>query len=300
VEEVVHGACKQVFLDGFFHGDPHAGNLLVDDAGTLCLLDFGLVGKLSQEERDDLVTLVLATIANDSGTIARALLKMGTPTQRVNLAELKAEIERIRAKYLVVADLAAVDSSGFAQEFAEAAQRFRIKLAPGYAILTKAATTVEGLIRNLHPSVDLVKIATPYVQQIMSRRFAPATLLSELASEASGLAGMARRLPAQLDQILHDVETGSFQLRAVTPALDELPNLAHQLGGKLGLALFGFAMTLAAAVLLAAAELPAWRVVLAIACVLTAAGTWTVLFWWHVAFRGKPLKVSPWIKLFRR
>jgi ubiquinone biosynthesis protein len=299
-DEVVHGACKQVFLDGFFHGDPHAGNLLIADDGTLCLLDYGLVGRLSEDERDDLVTLVLATIANDSGTIARSLLKMGTPTQRVNLADLRAEIERIRGKYLVAADLSQVDTTAFAREFAEAAQRFRIKLAPEYSILTKAATTVEGLIRTLHPQVDLAGIATPYVRQIMARRFAPQAILSDLASEASGLAGMARRLPAQIDQILHDVETGSFQVRAVTPALDELPNLAHQLGGKLGLGLFAFAMTLATAVLLGAADFPAWRVVLAIACGLTAAGAWTVLFWWHVAFRGKPLRLGPWIRLFRR
>jgi ubiquinone biosynthesis protein len=299
IEEVVHGACKQVFFDGFFHGDPHAGNLLIDDAGTVCLLDLGLVGRLSDEQRDDLVTLVLAAIANDSATIARALLKMGTPTQRVNLAELRAEIERIRSKYLVVSDLSQVDSGSFAQEFAEAAQRFRIKLAPEYSILTKAATSVEGLIRHLHPQVDLVKISRPYVQQIMARRFAPATLLQELASEASGLAGMARRLPGQLDQILHDVETGSFQVRAVTPALDELPGLAHQLGGKLSLALFAMALTLAAAVLLAA-DTQAWRSVVALACVLAAAGAWTSLFWWHMALRGRPLRLRPWIRLLRR
>jgi hypothetical protein len=122
--------------------------------------------------------------------------------------------------------------------------------------------------------VDFVGIAAPYVKQIMARRFAPGAILSEVASEASGLAGMARHLPAQLDQILHDVETGSFQVRAVTPALDELPNLAHQLYGKFGLALFAMTMTLAMAVLFAAADFPPWCVLLAIVCALTAAGAW--------------------------
>lgn len=300
VEEIVHASCKQVFLDGFFHGDPHAGNILVDDEGNLCMLDLGLVGRLSQAERDDFVTLVLALIANDSGTIARILLRMGTPTQRVNLADLRAEIDRIRGKYLVVTNLADVDSTAFAQEFAEAAQRFRIKLAPQYSILAKAATTVEGIIRTLHPEADLVAIARPYVEQIVARRFSPTTLLAELASEASGLAGMARRLPAQIDQILHDVETGSFQVRTVTPVLDELPNLAHQLGGKIGLGLFALALTVATAVVLAPADVAVWRAVLALACGLGAAAAWTVLFWWHVAFRGKPLRLRPWIRVFRR
>ena len=68
--------------------------------GTLCLLDLGLVGKLTEEQRADVVTLLVATFANDSASIARILLKMGTPTQRVNLIELHGEIERIRGKYL--------------------------------------------------------------------------------------------------------------------------------------------------------------------------------------------------------
>jgi ubiquinone biosynthesis protein len=246
------------------------------------------------------VTLALATIANDSATLARVLLKMGTPTQRVNLAELRAEIERIRAKYLAVGSLADVDSAGFAQEFAEAAQRFRIKLAPEFSILAKAATTVEGLIRSLYPDVDLVAIARPYAQQMVARRFSPTTLLSGFASEASGLAGMALRLPGQLEQILHDVESGSFQVRSVTPALDELPNLLHQLGGKIGLALFASALSVCAAVALVGDEPAWWRIVAGVACGGVAAVGWSVLFWWHVAFRGRPLRVRPWIKLFRR
>ncbi len=300
IDEIVHAACKQVFQDGFFHGDPHAGNILVDDAGALCLLDLGLVGRLTEAERDDVVALIFATMTGDAGAIARILLKLGTPTQRVNLAELRGEIERIRDKYLAVTSLDQVDSAGFAQEFAEAAQRFRIKLAPEYSILTKSATTIEGLVRHLHPTVDLLAIARPYVQQVLARRLSPLTLLRDFAGEASDMASLLGRLPAQLDQVLHDVETGSLQIRAVTPELDEVPALLHQLAGRLGLTAFAFAMTLSAAIVLPPAE-PHWaRTVLFVACVLVAAGAWSLLFWWHVVGRGKPLRLAPFFRLFRR
>lgn len=300
VEEIIHAACKQVFLDGFFHGDPHAGNILVDEAGSVCMLDLGLMGRLSEAQRDDLVGLIFASMTGDSSSIARILLKMGMPTQRVTLADLRAEIERIRGKYLVVTSLDQVDSSGFAQEFAEAAQRFRIKLAPEYSILTKATTTIESLVRNLHPSVDLVAIARPYVQQVLTRRLSPVSVLQDLAGEASGIASLLARLPAQLDQVLHDVETGNLQVRAVTPALDEMPALLHQMAGRLGLTAFAFAMTLCAAIVLPDRD-PSWvQITLCVACVLAAASSWTVLFWWHVVGRGKPLRLAPLLKLFRR
>lgn len=300
VEEILHAACKQVFVDGFFHGDPHAGNLLVNEAGEICMLDLGLVGRLSETQRDDLLTLLFATMTGDSAGIARSLLKMGTPTQRVNLAELRTEIDRIRQKYLVVTSLDQVDSSGFAQEFAEAAQRFRIKLAPEYAILTKATTTLEGLVRALHPGVDLLAIAGPTIQQAVSRKLSPLGMLQNLAGEASGIASLLARLPAQLDQVLHDVETGNLQVRAVTPALDEMPDLLHQMAGRIGLTAFAFAMTLCAAIVLPGAGSDWLRVALCVVLALAAAAAWTALFWWHLLGRGKPLRLSPLLRLFRR
>lgn len=300
VEEILHAVCKQVFLDGFFHGDPHAGNILADASGTLCMIDLGLVGRLSEAQREELMALIFATMTGDSASIARILLRMGTPTQRVSLSDLRAEVERIRQKYLAVTSLDEVDSSGFAQEFAEAAQLFRIKLAPEYSILVKATTTIEGLIRNLYPEVDLVGIARPYVQQVLARRLSPMTLLQNFAGEATELAALVARLPAQLDQVLHDVETGNLQVRAVTPALDEVPALLHQMSGRIGLTAFAFAMTLCAALVLPDRD-PHWaRLTLTVTCVLAAAGAWTLLFWWHVVGRGKPLRLAPILRLFRR
>jgi ubiquinone biosynthesis protein len=300
VEEIVHAACKQVLVDGFFHGDPHAGNILIDEEGTLCMLDMGLAGRLSEAQRDEFVTLAIATLAGDSATIARIMLRMGTPTQRVDLAALRAEIERIRGKYLAVESLAELDSAAFAEEFAEAAQHFRIKLAPEYSILTKAATTIEGIVRHLHPEVDLGAIVRPYVRQMLAARYSPTALVSDFLGEANAVASMVRDLPPKLDQILHDVETGNVQVRAVTPALDDVPDVLHQLAGRLGLAAFAVSMTLAAAVLLAAEAMVVWRAILGIACALAAAGAWTVLFWWHVVGRGKPLRLRPLIRMFRR
>lgn len=225
---------------------------------------------------------------------------MGTPTQRVNLSELRAEIDEIRARYLSATSLAEIDSAAFAEDFAAAAQRFRIKLAPEHSILAKAATTIEGLIRSLHPEVDLVRITRPYAEQIVARRFSPASLVRDFASEASGITSVLRELPDQLGQILHDVETGNVQVRAVTPELDDIPTLLHQLAGRLGLTAFAFAMTVCTALVLPGPEAHWARVLLCIGCGVSAAAAWTILFWWHVVGRGKPLRLGPLIRIFRR
>ena len=300
VDEVVHTAFRQVLVDGVFHGDPHAGNLLYGDDGTLCMIDLGMVGRVTAEQRDDLVTLAVATIANDSSTLARVLLRMGTPTQRVNLAELKADIERIRSQHLMVASFGEYSSAGFIEAFGKAAGKHRIKLARDMAILAKAAATLEDIIRTLHPEVDLVAIARPFLDEIVRRRLSPKRILGEIVSEASGIGSMLRTLPGQVDQLLHDFETGNLMVRAVTPELDEIPPRLHALGGRLSLAAFASATTIATAIVLpASAESLPSRVAASVLGVAAAVG-WLWLLAWHWLGRGKPVRLAPLMKFFRR
>jgi ubiquinone biosynthesis protein len=300
VEELVHAAVQQVFVDGFFHGDPHPGNVLVNEAGDVCLIDFGLVGHLESGQREDLVTLILALIVGDDATIARVLLRMGSPTQRVNLAELRTEVFRIRTTYLTVAALTDVDTGGFAEAFAGAANRFRIKLAPEYAILTKATATLEGIIRTWHPSIDLVAIARPAVERIVAERWSPTRLLSDAMSGATGVGSLLRGLPSQLEQLLTDVESGNLQVHAVSPGLDALPDRLLQLGNRLSLTAFAVALSICAALLVPDVLRSDLRSVLFVFCLVLAVVGWTVLLWWTLLARGKPLRLAPLLKLFRR
>lgn len=299
VEELVHAAVRQVFVDGFFHGDPHPGNVLVRD-GTVCLIDFGLAGHLDASQREDLVSLILGLILGDDATIARVLLRMGTSTQRVSLADLRAEVARIRTTYLSATSIEDVDSSGFAEAFGAAANRFRIKLAPEYAILTKATATLEGIIRTYHPHIDLVAIARPVVERLVADRWSPTRLLSDAMSGATGMGSLLRGLPAQLEQLLQDVETGNLQVRAVSPALDELPLRIHQLASRLSLTGFAAALSICAALLVPAEMQLDLRSVLFVFCFVTAAVGWTTLLWWHVLGRGRPVRVAEIMKLLRR
>ena len=300
VNEILHASMKQVFVDGVFHGDPHAGNLLYDEDGTVCMIDLGMVGRVSQEQRDDIVTVVIATISNDATTIARLLLKMGTPTQRVNLAELKSDIERIRSKHLVVENFGEYDSAGFIAEFGRAAGRHRIKLASDMAILAKAAATLEDIIRTLHPEVDLVGIARPFLDDIVRQRLSPQRILGDMMSEASGLGSMLRTVPGQIDQLMHDFETGNIMIRAVTPELDRIPRHLHALGGRLSLAAFASATTIATAIAVPETTESRLRMVTAVVLALAAVTSWVALFAWHWLGAGKPVRVTPLLRFFRR
>ncbi|MFK7984627.1 MAG: ABC1 kinase family protein [Sandaracinaceae bacterium] len=303
VTEIMHFMCRGVFVDGFFHGDPHSGNILVDDEGTLCFLDMGLVGSLSPEQRDDLVTLVLGTILDDASTVARVLLKMGTPTQRVDIGELKREIVRVRAEYVMVRSVRDLDTQGFVDEFARAVGKYRVKLATEYTLLAKAAGTVEGLVRQLYPDVDALAITKPYVEQIFSERWAPQQMVQQALGGGVGMASLLRTLPTHADQILHDFETGNLTVKPQTPKLDKLPDTIYQSATRLAVALFASAMTISATLALPTDyRNPMDWVHIAFFLLFTcfAIGGWTLTWWWHWLGRDFKFRVTPILNLFRR
>lgn len=303
VEEILHAMCKGVFIDGFFHGDPHAGNILVNDEGTLCFLDLGLVGTLSAEQRDDLVTLVLGTIIDDASTVARVLLKMGTPTQRVDIGELKREIVRVRSKYVMVKSVSELDTQGFIDEFANAVGKYRVKLATEYSVLAKAAGTIEGLVRTLYPDVDVVAITRPYVERMVTERYSPEQMLQQALGGGVGVASLLRTIPTHVDQILHDFETGNVQVRPLTPKLDRLPDTLYQSATRLAVALFAASMSICAAVSLPDGyeSYMDWaRIAFFVLFTTLAIGGWTVTWWWHWLGRERSIRLTPLINLLRR
>lgn len=303
IEEILHAMCRGVFLDGFFHGDPHAGNILVDDEGTLCFLDLGLVGTLSPEQRDDLVTLVLGTILDDASTVARVLLKMGTPTQRVDIGELKREIVRVRAQYVMVRKVSDLDTQGFIEEFASAVGKYRVKLAIEYSVLVKAAGTIEGLVRSLYPDIDALSITKPYVERIFAERWSPQQMVQQALGGGVGVASLLRTVPTHVDQILHDFETGNVQVKPITPKLDKVPDTIYQSATRLAVALFAASMTVSAAVSMPDGyeSYMDWvRIAFFLLFTTLAIGGWTVTWWWHWLGRGRSIRLAPLLNFIRR
>lgn len=301
VEEILHVAYKQVFVDGFFHGDPHSGNILVNEEGLICVIDWGLVGYLNAAERDDLLNLGLALLTNDIDTIARLLLRMGTPQQRITMSEFKADISRFRTEHLMVRSLGEADATRFIQDFIGAAQKYQVKLATEYSVMAKAVGTVEGIVRTLHPEAPIAELARLYLEPLVKARYAPQKLLNDAMGGATGIGSLVRHLPGQIDQVLHDMETGNLQVQAMTPEIKSLEPMLRHLAGRMSLTLFAVSMTLAGAILLPNDPTTVSSVpILSVVSILSSAATWTVLLWWHFINVGKPLKVSGFLKFFRR
>jgi ubiquinone biosynthesis protein len=176
----------QVFEDGRFHADPHAGNLLVLDDGRLGLIDLGLTGELSPEERRLIARAVRAFLSRDPDDVIQALLGLTTVPDDFDRAAFGEEITTVvRSRGRSVAnrlkgnegDAASEDEEpnaldAFVSELFAVAHQHGVHLPSSATLLIKSLVTIEGVARSLHPELDLAKAAAPVVVRALAPRWA--------------------------------------------------------------------------------------------------------------------------------
>lgn len=296
---------KMVLDDGFFHGDPHPGNILVREDDTLVFIDFGLVGRLSAAQQDDLILLIVSVLTGDVEGISRTLLRMGSPVGRVNLRAFRADVVRIRDEYLL-SNLSDINVSQFVTECTTAAQAHKIRLNPNYAVLTKAAATIEGIMRFLDPNLDIMAIGMPYASDLAKRRFTAKKIAQGAMTSAMGLSSFLTQVPQQLDQVLMDLEGGNLTIEVKNQAIDEVGKHLNTLGTRLFLGIMAAGLSICAAILLAPHDFKVMDVSIGMVLGVLLAGIATLFFWWALSWHvvgsgsGNKLKLGPIMRLIRR
>lgn len=202
---------KQVMIDGYFHGDPHPGNLLVEADGTLALIDFGLVGRLERDEKEALADMFLGVVGQDVGKVVQALRRMGAIGVDTNLATLRVDladlIDRHYGKRLGEIEMGSVLSS-----LLEVTQRHRLRLPTDFLLLGKAFVTMEGVARVLDPAFNVIEVAEPFARELMEERYSPSRLAEKGAEATRRYMEVAARLPLALDQAMGKLAGGELEV----------------------------------------------------------------------------------------
>ncbi|MBU0552386.1 AarF/ABC1/UbiB kinase family protein [Myxococcota bacterium] len=281
------------FNHGLFHADPHPGNLLVLPDGRLCFLDFGLVGRLTANMQHNLMQLSVAVAMRDAESAARLLYRIGRPTERISLAQFRDEIADLLNRYLA-RRLDEVDTASLISALLDTTQRFRIRSAPDYALLGKAAVTVEGIIRQLKPDLEIVPTITPYIRRLMADRYSPEAISRLAMRSAVGFLDTAQELPLMAHQLLNDLEAGRISIHIHNEGIDTLNDRLVDLGTRVALGMVASALLLGA--VLQGAEggrLAIWSGGLGGALTL-------LMIAWHLAQRAGKLSLSRFMRRKRR
>lgn len=210
--ECVRMLFKQVFEDGLFHGDLHPGNLWVLEDGRIGLIDFGLVGRMSQAMKDQIADLLMAMVTRNYEGVARAFYDISIRTAKVDYPSFEADTVDLMARYFDNATLAEVDFGQYLRELVEGAIRHDVRIPPDYTMFFKAIMTVEGIGKIVSPDLDLISECRPYVERLIAQRYAPERVLRVTVDMIQAFAKLGRTFPVTAHQFLAQIEDGRLAI----------------------------------------------------------------------------------------
>ena len=223
---------KMAFEDGFFHGDPHPSNLLLTPDGDLALLDFGMVGFMSQGDIEALSRLFIAVIQRDAPAALRGLEGLGVRYATEVRGELVRELREFLNKYAGLS-VGEVTLGQALSELISLARRYRLRVPPVFPLLTKALVTAEGLARSIDPTINVYEVARPYARRLLTQRFRPDVLARAARERSLEYAHYVEEYPEQVRQLLSELADGEMEVQLKHGGLDELIGSVDVLANRL-------------------------------------------------------------------
>lgn len=226
---------SQIVENGFFHGDPHPGNVLITEDSRICLLDWGLVGMLTQSMRYAMVDLFSACSERDARQLTRIALRMGHPPNRFKVAQLEKSVTEILFKYN--RNLLKMESLGsIIVELVYVFGSHGIQIARDYTLLAKAILSIEETAKQIDPEFNLAAVSKPYILKLQRERWNPHSLSKEALAELQEQAHHASQLPKDLKRILHLVEDKQLNVKLNHMEIGRASNTIHHAFSRLSLA----------------------------------------------------------------
>ncbi len=208
--DIANAYLKMVFEDGFYHADPHPGNILVTREGIIVFLDFGMAGYVDPELRECLVNLVIAIQRNDVGFLIESLTEMGliveggdSPAFRIKLEELINQYYSMSTKF--------IDPVRFLRDLIDILIKSRGKIPSNIMLLSKTLVIRDQIARKIDPDHNFAELVEPYVKKMIGERTSPSYILKETARAVWDFARLVKSLPRRVNNILAKAEKGTMK-----------------------------------------------------------------------------------------
>jgi ubiquinone biosynthesis protein len=252
---------KSLMIDGFFHADPHAGNIFILQDGRMGLVDFGLVGRLNKKARMSVINMFLALIAEDYQSLVWEYIQLsphkGTDRSFARIEAIARDIESLFAPYYGL-PIDEVPAAKLLMQGTGVAFRHEIRIPTDLVLMFKAIMTLEGLGRKLDPNFDMVGAATKYSKHLVIEKLDFKSWTKDFVFFARDFLELARRAPRQMNEILRQVEGGDLKLNIQIQDLEKYTRAQSQGTSKIALALLSGGLLLSAAYVAQTDTLPPW------------------------------------------
>jgi ubiquinone biosynthesis protein len=225
-----------IFRQGFFHGDPHPANILVLSPERIGLVDFGLTGKLTDDDMSRLTRLFIDAASENIEMLPKRLADLGVRYDKERESEFVAEMRELYYRYYG-ASLQEIDPIQVIREAFGLIYRMNLRLPTRFVMLDKSIATLGSVGVELYPDFNVFEVAKPYARDLMLSRFTPRRIFARTRREGWKLTQMAADLPYQIHETLEQVRDGQIEVGFVHKGLDDLLAKLDTLFNRLVIAL---------------------------------------------------------------
>jgi len=234
-------AIKQILQDGFFHADPHPSNMLITMDDRLCLIDWGMVGRLTDRDRQELIEVLGAILNKDSHGLMTALFRLSETEGDVDRRGLERELMDVIDTYYAV-PLEKMNIGQLLMDVASLVRDYHLRLHPDLILMIKALVTAEGTARMMYPALDVVSESRRDIERLGRERFGPRRIWHLLTSTLPAMFRHRHELPERIMHIMKKVEGGELTIRFAHTNLESLLATLENITNRLAFAMIIAAM----------------------------------------------------------
>ncbi|MFC5448643.1 ABC1 kinase family protein [Paenibacillus aestuarii] len=229
---LIQALFHQIFVEGLFHADPHPGNIVILPGEVIAFLDFGMVGRLTEEMKFHFSSLIIALMRQNTDGVIKAIYRIGLIDDDVDMSELRLDIEGLREQYFGV-PLSQVSLGGIVNDLFEVAYKYHIRIPADFILLGKTLVTLEGVVMKLDPTISIVKIAEPFGLQLLFERLRPDNLSASIFKDVTDYGQMLVNLPKQSRELLTLIKKGKLHVNISVPDAYDFLRKLDRIGNRI-------------------------------------------------------------------
>jgi ubiquinone biosynthesis protein len=237
---------KQVFDHGFFHADPHPGNLFVLTGNVICPVDFGMAGFVPRQTREIFVDLIHCVHSKNMRLAARFLLELADYETEPDLGRLEKDMTEFAGLHLEK-PLKEIRVGRVINDVLEMAANHSMRIPPDLFLMMKAFAAVEGVAKSLDPDFDMIATAAPYVRAAKLSRLSPKRVSEDVMGVVSESLRFARLFPSDLLEILRLAKLGKIGVNVRLEGLDKMLATYDQISNRIAFAIIIAALIMGSA-----------------------------------------------------
>ncbi len=239
---------SQVFDHGFFHADPHPGNIFALPNNAICLIDFGMAGVVERQTREDFVDLIGSVVQQNEARAAQALMRLTYWEEEPEMRMLEREVADFMGRHFYK-PLKDVEFAKLMRELLELTTNFRLRIPPDIFLMMKAISTIESIARILDPGFDMVAQASPFIQRVKLERMKPQRIAGDVVDLTSKLVQFLQQFPKDLLDLASLIRRQRLGLQIEHKGLEKMLATHDQISNRLSFSIIIAALIIGSALI---------------------------------------------------